>query len=115
MGCHCLLQVYCIREVQQEVVVLPAGRWVGHHEGQFGAAVCGDSGLWVEGEIKRSPWLQDEGGSPWQDSVRDNTTWTQGLRSKAQLPVSREHRVRMDAQTSKKFKCKSQLYFFLSV
>ena len=115
MGCHCLLQVYCIREVQQEVVVLPAGRWVGHHEGQFGAAVCGDSGLWVEGEIKRSPWLQDEGGSPWQDSVRDNTTWTQGLRSRAQLPVSREHRVRMDAQTSKKFKFKSQLYFFLSV
>lgn len=106
--------MYGIREVQQEVVVLPAGRWVGHHERQFGAEVCGDSGLWVESKIKSSPWLQDKGGSPWQDSVRDKT-WTQGLRSRAQLPVSREHRVRMDAQTSKKFKFKSQLYFFLSV
>ena len=44
--------MYGIREVQQEVVVLPAGRWVGHHEGQFGAEVCGDSGLWVERKIK---------------------------------------------------------------
>ena len=47
--------------------------------------------------------------------LRDNTTWTQGLRSREQLPVHREHRARMDAQTSKKFKFKSQLYFFLRV
>ena len=104
--------MYGFREIQQEVVVLLAGRWVGHHEGHYGAAVCGDP--WAV-KIKSSPWLQDEGASPWQDSVRDNTTWTQGLRSREQLPVHREHRARMDAQTSKKFKFKSQLYFFLRV
>lgn len=97
------------------MVVLLAGRCVGHHEGRYGAAVCGDPSLWVEDKIKSSPWLQDEGGSRWQDLVRDNTTWTHGLRNRAQLPVRREHRARMDAQTSKKFKFKSQLYFFFSV
>ena len=60
--------MYGFREIQQEVVVLLAGRWVGHHEGHYGAAVCGDPSLWVEGKIKSSPWLQDKGASPWQDS-----------------------------------------------
>lgn len=68
-------QVYDIKEVQHEVVVLAGRWWVGCHEGQFGAALCGDPSLWIEGNVKSSLWLQGEGGSPRQDSVGDNTAW----------------------------------------